>query len=188
MNLERYSLGPLKWYDSEALPCVTRLRVNRGVGLSVSPANHLSQIRKRVKLLKVWKLLAYSLTRYIMRRRDLEKSRIGKVLWYDSTSLGNWHLMLGAATSYHLEAKCSWGKLDSEPRRDTWKSNSNCVHVLVVLQGHTLKGKETTRIGSKWTLGYGMFGPQVLSPYKKAIYKWSGREKFPTLAATHSHS
>jgi hypothetical protein len=90
-------------------------------------------------------------------------------LRYDSTSLGNWHLMLGPATSYHLEAKCSWGKLDSEPRQDTSKGNSNCVHVLVVLQGHTLKGNETTRIGSKWTLGYAMFGPQVLSPYKKAI-------------------
>jgi hypothetical protein len=50
---------------------------------------------------------------------------------------GNWHDLLGAATTYHLEAKCLWDELDSEPWQGTWKSDSNCAQELVGLEGHT---------------------------------------------------
>jgi hypothetical protein len=45
-----------------------------------------------------------------MRQRDLYESYIEKVRHHDSTLLGNWHVLLGAATDYHLEGQVFMGR------------------------------------------------------------------------------
>lgn len=89
----------------EAWPCATWLTVNRVDRLRVSRMNRISQIEKRVELLKGWRLIAYSSTRYIVRQKGLRRMSHWKARRHDSMVLGSRHVLLGAATDWSIVSR-----------------------------------------------------------------------------------
>ena len=127
MWITKMGFCPSDWRDilwalssdmiQEAWPCVTWLSVNQGNRLRVSRMNRISRIEKRVELLKGWRLIAYSLTRYIVRQKGLRRKPHWKVCRHDSMVLGSWHVLLGAATNWSIASRTPIDQSVAAPSR-----------------------------------------------------------------------